>query len=314
VISNAAPNLQETSDALEKFFLAEKLYIGYAMLAHRSVYHNVTYEQGTLQLALEYTKNRGFLDEAAIAIYYFAYLAVTNPSDVTYFDQLERLIHNEMPHFEQSEIRTLYIAALNYCVAKINEGQLDFARRAFELYRTGLTTGILLENNIVSRYTFGNAVGAALRIREYEWAEQFVKDFQHHLDIKERNSIVNFNQARIYFEKGDYDKAQRLLTQFEYDDLLLNIIAKPMLLKIYYEQGEFDAFESLLDSMRTYLHRKEALGPARKEAYKNMISLMKKLLNLNPYSKAQKTKLKEQVVATNPLMEREWLLKQLDGK
>jgi Lon protease-like protein len=94
----------------------------------------------------------------------------------------------------------------------------------------------------------------------------------------------------------------------------LNIIAKTMLLKIYYEQSELDAFESLLESMRIYLQRKEALNPAYKTAFKNMISLMKRLLNMNPYSKAQKAKLRELIVATNPLMERDWLLKQVDGR
>jgi tetratricopeptide (TPR) repeat protein len=217
-----------------------------------------------------------------------------------------------MGRFQHSEIRTLYLAALNYCVSKINQGRQDFARRAFALYRKGLETHILLEKDTVSRYTFGNAVGAALRNQEYAWAEKFIGDFQHHLDEKERNSIVNFNLSRVYFERGDYDKAQSLLTQFEYDDMLFNIIAKTMLLKIYHEQEELDAFESLLESMRTYLQRKEALDPARKAAYKNMISLMKKLLHLNIFSKVQREKFHELVTKTNPLAEREWLLKQIE--
>ena len=54
--------------------------------------------------------------------------------------------------------------------------------------------------------------------------------------------------------------------------------------------------------------------PTRKTAYKNMISLMKKLVNINPYAKAPKEKLRELIQTTNPLMEREWLLKQLDEK
>ncbi len=65
----------------------------------------------------------------------------------------------------------------------------------------------------------------------------------------------------------------------------------------------------LLDT--TYLQRKEALDPARKTAYKNMISLMKKLLHLNIFSKAQREKFRETVVKTSPLAEREWLLKQI---
>ncbi|MCB0532030.1 MAG: hypothetical protein H6574_15155 [Lewinellaceae bacterium] len=314
ISQNAPVNLQESADSLEKWFLAEKLRIACAMIAHRNVFQKITYEPGLLDDVLAYVQDKKLLDEPAIASFYFAYLAITHPEEESYFDQLEKLLHNEITRFDHSEARVLYIAALNYCVPKINQGHLNFARRAFILYRTGLETGILLENDMVSRYTFGNAVGSALRVGEFGWAEQFIEQFQHHLEEKERQSIVNFNTSRVYFEKGDYNQAQRLLTRFEYDDMLLNIIAKTMLLKIYYEIGELDAFESLLESMRIYLQRKEALDPTRKAAYKNMISLMKKLLNLNPYSKAQTERLHTLIQGTQPLMERDWLLRQVEPR
>ena len=40
---------------------------------------------------------------------------------------------------------------------------------------------------------------------------------------------------------------------------------------------------------------------------------MKKLLNMNPYSKAQTERLHSLVQETQPLMERDWLLKQLES-
>ncbi len=314
VVQNASANLQETADALEKWFVAEKLHIAYAMLAHRSVYKTATYDDGMLNEILKYCENKTLLEEPAIAVYYYAYMISTNPEEEEYFDQFESLIKNIDLHFHLSEMRTLYVAALNYCVAKVNRGKVNFSTRLFNLYRKGLETGYLLENEVVSRYTFGNAVGAALRLREFGWAEKFIEDFQHHLDEKERNSIVNFNQSRVFFEKGDYAHAQRLLMQFEYDDVHLNIIAKTMLLKIYFETDEYDAFESLLESLRTYLQRKAALDATRKASYKNMISLMKKLLQINIFSKSQKETFRELVQKTNPLAERDWFLKQLERK
>ena len=206
------------------------------------------------------------------------------------------------------------MAAINYCTAKVNQGAVGYYWRAFKIYCSAIDNEVLLENNIITRYTFGNAVTSAIKIGDFDWAEKFIEKFQIFLEEKQRNSIVNFNLSRVYFEKGDYNHAQQLLTQFEYDDMLLNIIAKTMLLKIYFEQDEPDAFESLLESMRIYLQRKEALDPTRKASYKNMISLMKKLMHINPYSKAQKEKLRELVNTTNPLMERDWLLRQLSGQ
>lgn len=314
VVQNASANLQETADALEKWFLAEKLHIAYAMLAHRSVYKTATYDDGMLSGILKYCEDKTLLEEPAIAVYYYAYMISTNPDQEEYYDQFESLIQNIDKHFHISEMRTLYVAALNYCVGKANRGKVEYSTRLFNLYRTGLELGYLLENGLVSRYTFGNAVGAALRNKEFGWAEKFINDFQHHLEEKERNSIVNFNQSRVYFEKGEYAQAQRLLMQFEYDDVHLNIIAKTMLLKIYFETDEFDAFESLLESLRTYLQRKAALDATRKTSYKNMISLMKKLLQVNIFSRAQKETFRELVQKTNPLAERDWFMKQLDRK
>jgi len=314
VTQNAPVNLQETANALEKWFLEERLRISKDMLAHQSIYQKINYNHGLLEEVLAYVGKETTLQEPAIAVYYYAYMAFTHPNEEGYFDELEQRIHSQIEYFNRSEVRTLYLAALNYCVPKINQGRLDFARRAFDLYRKGLETQILLENNVVSRYTFGNAVGAALLNQEFVWAEKFVNDFQHHLEEKERSSIANFNLARIYFGKGEYSKAQQLLNKFEYDDTILNLEAKTMLLKIYFEESEHDAFESLLESMRTYLHRKDAISPTHRLLYKNFLSLMRKLIHLNPYSTVQKENFRKLTIETNPLPGKDWFFKQLDRK
>ncbi|MEZ4920951.1 MAG: hypothetical protein R2792_17750 [Saprospiraceae bacterium] len=312
ITQSAMVNLQETVDALEKWFIAEKIRSSLSMLAHHTVYQKAQYDHGMLDETLEYVRQKELLDVPAIAVYYYAYLAITNPDEESYFDQFEKQLYNVEQGFDRSEFRSLYLAAINYCVPKINQGRQDFARRAFELYKQGLEKDVLLENNQLSRYTFINIVGSALRLKEYAWATHFIETNQKYLEEKQRKSLVHFNLSRLYYEKGDYDEAQKMLLDFEYDEMHLNIIAKTMLLKIYYEQVELDAFESLLESMRIYLQRKEALDPARKTAYKNMISLMRKMLNHNPYSKAQTERLREQINQTQPLMERDWLLRQLE--
>jgi hypothetical protein len=307
-------NLQETDLALDHWYVSEKLRIANNMLAHKRVYHKIEYDPGLIDAIQQYCEAHvALLQEPALAAQYYIYMATIHPDQEHYFEQVELLIQEDgVTLFEQMELRTLFQAALNYCAAKVNQGNLDFCRRALHFYRVGSQYGLLLENNKMTRYMFGNAVAFAIKIGEYEWAENFIDKHQHNLEEKERNSIVHLNLARLYFEKGDYDKAQRQLMEFEYDDMLLNIIGKTMLLKMYYEETEFDAFESLLDSMRIYLKRKEALDPARKSAYKNMISLMRRLLHVNPYSSVQISRLAGQIRETRPLMERDWLLKQVE--
>ena len=87
-----------------------------------------------------------------------------------------------------------------------------------------------------------------------------------------------------------------------------------MLLKIYYILGEYDALESLIEAMRSFVQRKEALSTAHKALVKNIIQLMKKLLHLNPYSKTQVEKFRAAVKEANPIQEQErmWFLQQIE--
>lgn len=311
ITQNAPVNLQETADALNKWFIAEKLKISTAMTAHRRVYQKAHYRFDLLEESLRHVSNNPtLLQTEAIAPYYNAWQALSQPEGEPFFDDFERIVLEEgETQFPPDELRSLYQAGLNFCVAKVNKGFSEYSKRALRIYNRGLENGVLRPLN---RYLFGNAIAFALKSRDFAYAEDFVKRYQGYLiDEKERESIVNFSLSRIYFEKGDYAKAQVLLRSFEYDDMLLNIIAKTMLLKIYYEEDEYDAFESLLDSLRIYLKRKEALDPERKTAYKNTVGMMRRLLNLRPYSKSQRERLRKQIEETTPLMEREWLLRQL---
>lgn len=307
-------NLQETSNALDLAYIAEKLRLGCLMLAHQNIYKKITYQPGFLPLLLEYVENNGLLSEPAVAMYYYSYKALIERENESNFDAFIKTIFEKGHLFPLNELREFYLSAINFCISWVNTGNIPYTRKAFELFRTGFEKGILLENNSISRMSFGNAVSAAIKIGEFDWAEQFIEKFKDHLEEKIRESMVYFNLARMHFEKGNYTKAQELLLHFEYDDLLLNIIAKTMLLKIYYEQDEYDAFESLIDSMRIYLQRKEALDPTRKNSFKNMLSLMKKMLHLDLYNRKQREEFAELVRNTNPLAEREWLLKQAAGK
>ena len=99
--------------------------------------------------------------------------------------------------------------------------------------------------------------------------------------------------------------------QADYDDILLTLVAKTMLLKIYYELDEINALDSLLGSMHTYLQRKKVMG-YHQSNYKNIIRYTRRLLRVAPYDDNQKQKLKAEIEQTNPLTERKWLLEQLD--
>lgn len=303
-------NLQEASDALDISFLAEKLRLACQVQSHLKVF-KTDYKVGLLEEALKYLEEHDLLKIPSISIYYYGLKTSVEPDNEENYQKLNQDIIDYGHLFPHEEIRNIHLIALNFCIGRINQGHKSYIRQSFEQYRQGLDMGFLIDNNKLSRFTFRNIVNIGSNLKEFVWLENFIEQYQSFLEDKHRHNIVHYSLAKLYFEKGDYDKAMPFLLQTELDDILLNLNCKTMLLKMFYEQEEFDALESLLESMRTYMQRKKVIG-YHKANYKNIIRYTRKLLKVNPYNKSAKEKLQRDMEGVNPLTEKEWLQRQLE--
>lgn len=149
-----------------------------------------------------------------------------------------------------------------------------------------------------------------LILREYAWLEHFIQDYRRYLLPAHRESMYSFCRARLEYSRQNYDRALQLLQKADYEDLLLNLSAKAVLLKIFYELAEFDLLDAHLNAMTTFLNRKKIMA-YQKENYQNLLRYTRKLLELKPYDGADKAALIQQIQTTKALAEREWLLEQL---
>lgn len=303
--------LQDVSDSLDISFIAGKLRHSCLMTAHQKVY-KVTYNVGLIQEVLSYVEANNLINIPVIAIYYYGYKMMREEelSDI-YFDALKKQITQHWNLFQKEEAREMYYMLINHCIKQMNSGIEKYIREAFEIYRESIENELLIENGIINQFVFRNAVSIGIRLKEFLWVEDFIDNYQQYLEEKYRESFVHISESKLYYEKGDYTRAMRLLARYEHDDILNNINSKAMLIKIYYELEELDTLESLLESMRSYIHRKKAIG-YHKSIYNNLIKYTKKLIRLNPFDAEQKSKLQKEIEEANPLPERQWLLEQLE--
>jgi len=305
-------NLQELTDTFDKAFIAEKLKQACLLLAHQKVY-NATYETGLLHGVLDFIDKKDSIHNSRINIYYFLYKITLDRNNVADFFTLKEYIKEDQS-IPKTEIRSIYLGAINFCINLMNAGNEQFIREAFELYKIGMDKEVFIEKGILSRWTFKNVIAIALRLKEFEWAESFIRNHGAYLEEKHKESFTHFNLAKLFYEKEDFQSALDMLSNYEPKDILINIDAKIMLLKIYYELNEFQVLESLLESMRAYLQRKKKMiGTQYLELYKNIIRYTKKLIKVNPYNKDQVAKLRQEIEAATPLTEKKWLLKQVDS-
>ncbi|MCB0638878.1 MAG: hypothetical protein KDC54_19755 [Lewinella sp.] len=305
--------LQQSIDAFDVQFIAEKLKHACLALSHEKVVRT-RYESRLLDSVLQVVaENESLLTYPAVTIYYYIYLIQTKPeaeSEEDYF-ALRQAMDEHSHLFSPTEQRDFYLMALNYCIAKVNKGFAPFWREAFEIYKYAIETKIIMEKGVLSRWTYLNAALAALRLDEYAWVEELIRDYTQYLEEQHQQNFASYCQARLFFDRKRYQEAMQLLVQFEPSDYLLNLNAKAMLLKMFYEEDEWDALDSLLESMRTYLKRKEVIS-YHKANYQNIVRYTKKLVRLNPFDKNQVKEFRDEVTTASPLTERNWLLEQVD--
>ncbi|MGH1338206.1 MAG: hypothetical protein ACRBFS_18935 [Aureispira sp.] len=303
-------NLQSIFDCHYLAFILNTLNYACEAMTHQRLYKS-TYDIPLLDPILSDIESGKYAQIPSVQLYYHAFMALKTPQEETHFEVLQTLMFQHYDVLTPKEMKSLYLIAINYCVRQLNNGAEKYVRAVFDLYQYGLEHRILIENNLLSRFTYKNIIAAAIRLKEYAWVRPFIATYTPLLEDMYQKPYALYAKAKLHFSQGDFDTTLELLTQVEFDNLFLSMDSKTMLLKIYYERGHFEALDSLLTSFNRFLQRKSILAYQRK-IHKNMIKLTTKLVHLPLLDNQVKIEqLRQEIIETNPLTEKPWLLLQL---
>lgn len=308
---NTPKNLQELSTKLDLRFLSQKLKDACRLLAHQAVAKQ-QYDFGLLNSILPYiNEHLEILEHPSIALYYYYYQAATIPEKSEhYFQQFKTTFFNCSQAFQDIELKNVYTLALNYCVKRVNLGQPEYQQELFDFYDAGLRLKILIDNGILSQFTFNNITKLALRLNKIKWTEDFIENYKGLVDERYHDTYVHNAYSMLYFAQGKYEETMVRLQQVDHKELFITLDAKVLLIKVYYQLDEYDVLESFINSFKVFLRRKDILAYHR-DIYKNFIRFTQKLINLPPFDKEARLKLLQEIVKTQKLLEKTWLLEQL---
>ncbi len=309
-----AQNLQALNDSFDLAYLVGKLKHACRVLSYQGMFSK-QYDLGLLNPVLEYLEAKSeLLKEPALALYFYYYQVMTRPEEaVAAFAKFKQQLFEYQSAFSISETRDLYILAINYCIKRLNtDDQAFYLQETFDLYKGALEQGVLLEKGQLSPFAFSNIVAVALGLGLEDWTDIFITEYSPKLDEKWRRAQTDYNRSRWHFQRKAYRKAADLLVADDFDDLHLNLSAKVLLLKIYYHLQEIQLLDHLIRRFKTFLSRKKILN-YHQENYHNILRLMQRLVDVNPYSTKDKTKLRREVEKTELLTEMAWFLDQLNG-
>ena len=308
------PDLQPASDALDTFFLVEKLRFCWAMADFESIF-NLKYDWGLSRWLLDYIdQTQPQLDPAA-EIYLTGVRMTLHSEDTSWFYRLKALLHAHAGAFNESEQRFLYSSLINYCARRINRfNDPVFSREYLEINKMGLERGLLFENGLLSPWHYINLVNTALRTGDPGWALRFMEQYRDRLPAAYREDMYLMAMGQYHFHQGEYEQAQVLLHQTNPRDVQLAVLVRNLLSRIYYETGETELLLAFLEAYRIFLLRQNLLSPRMKRQARHFVDFTRRLAKIERPEAHLLPKLKAELPGAADIVHREWLERQIDQK
>lgn len=311
-------SIQLRQNNLDRFYLAEKLRDACEMHV-RSQILKVDYSTRLFEAVLKEVEENlsTYTAIPAIYIYYLLFKMLKESGHKYYYEALNQLRLVEKA-FETEEQKTLYNYFQNYCIHQINNGEEEFLKEIFQLYKWQLEQGLMIEEGYLSEWHYKNIVTTGIRLEEMAWVRKFIEDFRKKLDPEVAENAYRFNLASYFYASQQFDKVLELLLRVEYSDLRYSLGAKALLLRTYYDLEEYEPLFSLCDSFRQYLQRNKLMADSRRQGYSNLFKLTKRTaivrsnLGFTKTDKLQKELLKlESEAQLATIFNKPWLLSKI---
>ncbi|MBL7825820.1 MAG: hypothetical protein JNJ57_04260 [Saprospiraceae bacterium] len=304
---HSSPHLTQLLQALERFVTLEHLRWASTGQALSAMSKQETDLGPYAAMALKIAE--GGNDPAALMLQK-SYEVLHDPGAEAAFEQLKDLIRSDSGLFSTTEARDIYMAAINFCIKKHNQGIREYTSEAFVLYREALEKGLLLENGILPKSTYGNINNLAHLTGASQWARQFLEQYKMNLSPDVMETVYKYNIAIHHFRCSEYSKTLELLRDIEFSEVFVNLDVRKMLARSYFEMGEWQALSSLVESSKAYLRRLKNTGYHR-ESYLNLMKFIPKVEKAMRQNKARRLALVNKIQSTKYVAEREWLVGKL---
>jgi len=295
---------------LECFYLAQKLKLYIEWLLYRG-FRVTESEVPVVPGFWEYLEDERFAAVPLIRIFRKVIRSFTDSENEAHFEALLLDLEQYAPEVDRADLRECFFIAQNYCALKINQGKTAYYYRYFALIKNLVDKDLLLENGQVPEAVFKNFITVSLGAGEYDWTEQFIRQYADFLPARIRENARMFNLAYVFFYQKNYNKVIEHLRDVEYSDVVYALGAKSMLLRTYYEQGEYLALDSLIDSFRIFLRRNKVISKNLKREYINFVNLVKRLTTITSNDTKALADLHRRVSQTSYSMPKNWLLKKI---
>lgn len=276
-------HLHHLTESLDSYYVLAKLRIG-SELKNREKMLNIRYENRLEEMILgelgsEMTKN-----SSVYQMYKLVYDLFEEPAKVDEFGKLKHLFNQNIASLRKPDQFFILHHLINFAARQINSGKTPFYKEALDLYKTGLSLGLLLENGKIREATYSNIILLGCQAGEFSWVDGFIEQYYSYLKEEIGADARAHALGLRYFYEEKFDQAVDQLLNYRfspaYQPRVRIIIVRALLEQFLQDDSIYSLLQAQCDAFEKYIIRNDFLAKPRLEPHLNTMRLIRKFAQL----------------------------------
>ncbi len=291
--------------------------VSYIFVLNRMALVKIDQELAFLDEVIGYMKAniRKYSGNSLLMLLFNHLMLTLEPDNENYYFEMKKVVLDPDSKLNQIDRYNGIIGMQNFCLRQSNAGKKWFQLEFFNMldfiieggYYTHEKGGDFVPQN------FKNFVIVGTNLREFDWTENFIKNYAKKLNPEQRENAYNFSMAKLNFTKRDFIKALGFISRVSYQDLYYKLEVRYYTLMIYYELSMFSEAYDLIESYKKYILNNKMLNAKLKARHISFIRFANDLLKMKLSGKFGKIRVVEKNIKNSAnTIHIPWLLQKLE--
>lgn len=276
-------HLHHLLESLDSYYVLAKMRIG-SELKNREKMLNVKDENRLEELILGEMGETMTQNSIVYQMYKLIYALFDEVGAELAFNQLKQLFNENIQLLRKPDQFFVLHHLINFAARQINNGKAHFYKEALDLYKTGLDSGLLLENKKIREATYSNIILLGCQAGEFDWVDGFIDQYYESLNEEVRDDARAHAMGLRYFYEQKFAQAVDQLLNYRfspaYQPRVRIIIVRALFEQFLRDESIYTLLQAQCDSFEKYISRNDFLAKPRLEPHLNTVRLVRKLAQL----------------------------------
>lgn len=307
-------NLPHLTHSLDTHYLIQKLAYQLTTVSLMVVSNKKVYDFSHYDAMSDLLQLPQYSTHPLIQVYITA-IQMMQTREKSAYDHLLHLLDKHEVAIPSENLIDFYKIATVFCSGRIREGQPEYHKYTFDLYKIMEHKDLLLEGSFIPISKLKNIIVISCHAGEFEWASEKLETYKPFISKQLREQVYHFNKGVIAFYQKNYKQAISHFIRVDKVDTDYDINCRVMILKSYYELDQ-DYDERTMQQFRStkrFIHDNKLLKINDKQGWENFVSAAANLYKVrHQYGKTRLETVQKQINTFKTINDKRWLLEKVE--